>query len=321
MTPARRNLPLGNMETHVSIPNLEVITAAIATPYTQQGEIDRGLLASLVERYVERGIEGIYCCGSSGEGLLLDLDERTTVVATAVEAAAGRVPVVAHVGALSTRGSTELAVRAEAAGAVAVSMIPPIYYSYSTDEVVAHYKAVMDAVQVPMIIYNIPQFTGTELTADSARALLSDDRVIGVKQTAHNMYSLERMRAQFPHKAFINGFDEVFLSALAAGARGTIGTTVGIQFELFAAVRDLFEQGRIGAAQTVQSMINTVVAEIVTIGVFPAAKYLSGRGVGDLGPARSPFHPLERAERARLDELGERVDDFVAQVRALVART
>src|SRR5690606_6156554 len=140
-----RDLPrIGRVEVHdrfqpdrgwrvdcmVTAANLEVLTAAIATPYDSSGEVDAGKLANLVEHYVARGVEGIYCCGPSGEGLLLDADERTRIVATAVEAAKGRIPVIAHVGALSTRESIGLARRAQDAGAVAVSMIPPIYYSY-----------------------------------------------------------------------------------------------------------------------------------------------------------------------------------------------
>jgi len=297
----------------VNAADLEVLTAAIATPYDAHGEIDTGLLGALVEHYLERGVEGIYCCGSSGEGLLLDADERTLVVATAVQAAAGRIPVVAHVGALSTRESIRLAQRAQDAGAVAVSMIPPIYYSYPASAVLAHYRAVMDAIDVPMIVYNIPQFTGTEFTADSAGELLRDERVIGVKQTAHNMFSLAQMRERYPEKAYINGFDEVFLSAIAAGARGTIGTTVGMQVELFAAVRRLVGAGDLAGAQRVQARINDIVAELVAVDVFPAAKYLSGRVVGDLGPARAPFAVLDGDARKRLDALGERMDGYIAE--------
>lgn len=296
--------------------DLGVLMAAIATPVDPHGALRTDLLSTLVEDYVRRGVEGIYCCGSSGEGLLLSDDERTQVVETAVEAAAGRIPVVAHVGALSTREAISLAQRAERAGASALSMIPPIYYSYGAHAVVDHYRAVLDAVDLPLIVYNIPQFTGTEFTVESAAALLGDTRVIGLKQTAHNMYALERMKDAFPDKAYINGFDEVFVPALAAGARGTIGTTVGLQIELFLQARRLLEQGDLPGAQRVQSRINRVVSELVAVDVFPAAKYLSGRsagGAGSLGECRRPFRPLSAADRARLDALGEELDGFLAE--------
>ncbi|WP_084344522.1 dihydrodipicolinate synthase family protein [Microbacterium resistens] len=296
--------------------DLGVLMAAIATPYDADGAVDTGLLSTLVEDYVSRGVEGIYCCGSSGEGLLLSADERTAVVETAVRVAEGRIPVVAHVGALSTREAIELGRRAQRAGASALSMIPPIYYSFGIEAVLDHYRAVLDAVDLPLIVYNIPQFTGTEFTLETAGELLGDDRVIGLKQTAHNMYALERMKAAFPDKAYINGFDEVFVPALAAGARGTIGTTVGLQVELFQAARRLLDAGDLVGAQRVQSRINHVIAELVAIDVFPAAKYLSGRnagGAGTLGDCRRPFRPLSEAARTRLDALGATLDRFLAE--------
>jgi N-acetylneuraminate lyase len=297
--------------------DLGVLMAAIATPYDAEGAVDTRLLSTLVEDYVSRGVEGIYCCGSSGEGLLLSADERTAVVETAVRAAEGRIPVVAHVGALSTREAIELGRRAQRAGASALSMIPPIYYSFGIEAVLDHYRAVLDAVDLPLIVYNIPQFTGTEFTLETAGELLGDDRVIGLKQTAHNMYALERMKAAFPDKAYINGFDEVFVPALAAGARGTIGTTVGLQVELFQAARRLLDAGDLVGAQRVQSRINHVIAELVAIDVFPAAKYLSGRnagGAGTLGDCRRPFRPLSDEARGRLDALDATLDGFLAEL-------
>lgn len=299
----------------VTAADLGVLMAAVATPYDADDAVDTAAISTLVDDYVSRGVEGIYCCGSSGEGLLLTTDERTAVVEAAVGAAAGRIPVVAHVGALSTREAIDLAQRAHRGGASAISMIPPIYYSYGNAAVIDHYRAVLDAVDLPLIVYNIPQFTGTEFTVDSGAELLGDPRVIGVKQTAHNMYALERMKAAFPDKAYINGFDEVFVPAIAAGARGTIGTTVGLQVELFRAARALLDAGDLAGAQRVQGRINHVIAELVAVDVFPAAKYLSGRsagGAGSLGDCRKPFRSLSADDRRRLDVLGRTLDGFLA---------
>lgn len=301
----------------ITAADLGVLMAAIATPYDSNDEVDVGCISALVEDYVARGVEGIYCCGSSGEGLLLSSDERTGVVEAAVAAAAGRVPVVAHVGALSTKEAINLARRAQASGASAVSMIPPIYYSYGNQAIVDHYRSVLDAVDLPLIVYNIPQFTGTEFTVDSAGELLADPRVVGVKQTAHNMYALERMKSAFPDKAYINGFDEVFVPSLAAGARGTIGTTVGLQVELFRAARSFLDDGDLAGAQRMQGLINHVIEELVAVDVFPAAKYLSGRSLGRagvLGDCRQPFRALSADDRERLDVLGRTLDDILAEV-------
>ncbi|MGI6877400.1 dihydrodipicolinate synthase family protein [Microbacterium sp. gxy059] len=300
--------------------DIAVLSAALATPYDAEGRVDPERIGMLVDDYVARGVEGLYCCGSSGEGLLLTADERVEVVRAASAAAAGRVPVIAHVGALSTREAVDLAVRSQDAGAVAVSMVPPIYYRYGPEAIAEHYRTVMDAVDVPMILYNIPQFTGTEFDPDSAADLLEDERVIGVKQTAHNMFHLERMRAAFPDKAYIGGFDEVFVAAVAAGARGAIGTTIGFQVELFLAAREMLERGDLAGAQRVQSRIGEVVAELVDIDVFPAAKELSGLPFGGLGDCRRPFRPLSDEQRSRVARLADVVAEHIETTRAERAR-
>ena len=293
-----------------------VLSAALATPYDDQGHIDADKLGLLVDNYISRGVEGMYCCGSSGEGLLLTTDERVRVVEAVADAAHGRVPVIAHVGALSTREAIELAVRSQEAGASAVSMVPPIYYHYGPVAIAEHYRAVMDEVDIPMILYNIPQFTGTEFDLGSASELLADPRVIGVKQTAHNMFHLERMRQAFPDKAFIGGFDEVFSAAVAAGSRGAIGTTIGLQIELFLAARTLLQQGELEKAQRVQARINDTIAALVAIDVFPAAKHLSGLPFGGLGPCRRPFLPLTAEEGQRIEQLAETVAEKIAITRS-----
>jgi N-acetylneuraminate lyase len=287
--------------------DVAVLSAALATPYDREGAVDTEKLGLMVENYISRGVEGMYCCGSSGEGLLLSTDERVEVVRSVAEAARGRVPVIAHVGALSTREATELATRSQEAGASAISMVPPIYYHFGPAAILEHYRAVMDAVSVPMILYNIPQFTGTEFDLDSASDLLADDRVIGMKHTAHNMFHLERMREAFPDKAYIGGFDEVFTAAVAAGARGAIGTTIGLQVELFIAAREFLRRGDLQSAQRVQGRINETITDLVEIDVFPAAKQLSGLPFGGLGDCRRPFLPLSPEQVARIDQLSESV--------------
>lgn len=299
--------------------DVAVLSAALATPYDAKGSIDTQAIGSMVENYISRGVEGMYCCGSTGEGLLLTADERVEMVHTVADAAQERVPVIAHVGALSTREAIELATRSQEAGASAISMVPPIYYRFGPEAIFEHYRAVIDAVSVPMILYNIPQFTGTEFDLESASALLKDPRVIGVKQTAHNMFHLERMREAFPDKAYIGGFDEVFTAAVAAGAQGAIGTTIGVQIELFLAARKYLQLGELDSARRVQARINETISALVEIDVFPAAKHLSGLPFGGLGDCRRPFLPLSAAQAERVERLAEKVAQNIAETQTELA--
>lgn len=291
------------------------IISAMITPMHEDESVNYPALETLTQAQIARGVEGFYCCGSSGEGPLLRFEERKQILATIVQAAEGRVPVIAHVGTPRTMDAVELARSAEQNGASAVSLVPPYYYKYSRQEIIDYYRRVLNAISIPVILYNIPQFTGVELDKQTAEALLKDEQVLGVKHTSHNLYSLERMAAEYPEKVFFNGFDEIFLASMAAGATATIGTTVNLQPELFLALRQAFQSGNIARAQGLQQQINEVVEQIVARGVFQSAKYLAGKNYIDTGPVREPFVPLTVSQRSSLDSLFSRLQGYIVEAK------
>lgn len=295
------------------VTDLRRIFSALVTPTRADDSLDLEVLGEIVEEQLERGVEGFYCCGSSGEALLLSLGERRELVDAVTARVAGRVPVVAHVGTVSTVQTIELARAAERAGVSAVSMIPPYYYAFTPDEIEAYYRQVIEAVSVPVLLYNIPQFTRVAFSKANASGLLGDDRVVGMKHTDHNLYALERLVSAFPDKTFVNGFDEQYLPALIAGATAAIGTTVNIQPELFLRVRERFDAGDIAGARRAQAQINEVVEELVAHGVFQSAKYLACARGEVTGNCRAPFRPLDDQDRAALDRLALRIRRFVEE--------
>src|SRR5919206_1928076 len=148
------------------------VLPALITPFTEDGSaIDTQALAANVERLIGAGVAGLVPGGSTGEFTTLSNAERRLLVEATVEAAAGRVPVVAGTGALSTRETVELSVHAERAGAAAVMVVPPFYDPLSWRELRAHYTAVADAIAIPIMYYNLPSASGVTLTAEQLRAL------------------------------------------------------------------------------------------------------------------------------------------------------
>nr|WP_230322964.1 dihydrodipicolinate synthase family protein [Cellulomonas hominis] len=289
------------------------VFSAVVTPTRADDSVDLDVLGEVVEEQLARGVEGFYCCGSSGEALLLSSSERRDVVDRVAEQVGGRVPVVAHVGTASTARTIELARAAQDAGVAAVSMIPPIYYAFDAEEVEQYYLDVIDAVDVPVLLYNIPQFTGVALPGSRSARLLHHPQVAGMKHTDHDLHALERLAARHPDKVLINGFDEQYLSALVAGATATIGTTVNIQPELFLRVRDRVASGDLAGARRTQAQINEVVGELVAHGVFQAAKYLACARGPVTGNCRRPFRPLTDDDRSALDALAGRIRRFVEE--------
>jgi dihydrodipicolinate synthase/N-acetylneuraminate lyase len=148
------------------------VLPALITPFTADGDaIDAQALARIVDRLVGAGVGGLVPGGSTGEFTTLTNAERRRLVEVTVEAAGGRVPVVAGTGALSTRETVELSVHAEQAGAAAVMIVPPFYDAPTWPELLAHYTAVADAIEIPIMYYNLPSASGVRLSAAQLREL------------------------------------------------------------------------------------------------------------------------------------------------------
>lgn len=282
------------------------IYSALVLPCNEDESINFEALKQLVERQLADGVEGFYCCGSSGEGLLLSVEERKQFMETVVRQVDGRVPVIAHIGTIRTADVIELAKHAKEVGCVAISMIPPYYYKFSQSEIAGYYEDVVAAVpDMPVILYNIPQFTGIEFSKANASRLLDNPNIIGIKHTSNNLYSMERMSASYPEKVLINGFDEQLLGALAMGAVATVSTTANLFAPLFVAIRREFRAGNLEKALEYQRALNLRVETLVSVGIFPGTKYACTlRGI-DCGACRRPFDPLTEEAKEVVRQLME----------------
>lgn len=274
--------------------NKNGIYSALITPYLENGDVNIDALIKIIDYEKQLGVEGFYCCGSSGEGLLLSDDERMIIVDT-VSKNVGELPFIVHTGALSTRSSIKLSIHAEKAGASSVSMIPPIYYKYTQDEIESNYLNVADKIDIGMIVYNIPQFTNISFNQDSP--LLKNDKIIGIKNTSNNLYELERIKKAYPNKILFNGFDEIYYSSLVAGATATIGTTVNIIPEVYKKIRENFNSGNVKEAQYYQTKANDFIESLVNTSVFPATKYCLDLLGFKAGPCREPFKQLSAEQK------------------------
>src|ERR687888_985965 len=194
------------------------VLPALVTPFTDDGDaIDTHALAKIVDRLVGAGVGGLVPGGSTGEFTTLTHAERREVVELTVAAAAGRVPVVAGTGALSTRETVELSVHAERAGAAAVMIVPPFYDALSWRELLAHYTAVADAIAIPIMYYNLPSATGVKLTP----AQLAELPVSCLKDTGGDAVAATEL-IQTNGPTLLNGWDTLTFAALATGVRAVI---------------------------------------------------------------------------------------------------
>src|ERR671927_1682559 len=194
------------------------VLPALITPFTEDGSaIDGDALRALVDRLIGAGVGGLVPGGSTGEFTTLSHAERRELVEVTVDAAGGRVPVVAGTGALSTRETVELSVHAEQAGAAAVMIVPPFYDAPSRRELRAHYTAVADAIGIPIMYYNLPSATGVRLPAEQLREL----PITSLKDTGGDATAATEL-IQTDGPTLLNGWDTLTFAALAAGVRAVV---------------------------------------------------------------------------------------------------
>jgi N-acetylneuraminate lyase len=288
------------------------IMPALLTPFDKEGEVNLTVLRDLIEFHLASGVSGFYILGSTGEGLLLSEAERRLVAETVVAQVKGRVPVVVHVGALTTRLACDLAAHAERAGADATSSIPPIYYHVGVEGVKQHYQAIAAASSLPFYIYNIPGTTGVDVTVDMVQDLMTGLPTLrGIKYTS---YDFRRMRQIIELDGgslnVMSGPDEMMVAAQAMGADGAIGTTLNILPRLFAQIYETFHAGDMATAQELQAKVNWVINLFLQLPTLSAVKEIM-RLIGfDCGSARRPNLPLTTEQQGWLREGLEEIGFF-----------
>jgi N-acetylneuraminate lyase len=281
--------------------SLKGIFTALLTPFDASGKVDDKNLRKLVSNNISRGIDGFYVCGSTGEAFLLTHDERKRILDIVIEEAAGRVTVIAHIGAIGTDFGIELGKHAKAAGADAISSIPPFYYKFSADELISYYRDIADAVDLPLIPYNFPALSGVTLTGELVGKLREQARIAAVKFTSNDLFQLERMKKEHPDLVILNGFDELYLGGLAMGADGAIGSTFNFMPEKFLGIRERALAGDLPGARVFQDQANEVIQVLLGTGkLLNGEKFLMELQGIPCGECRRPFLPLTEADKAKL---------------------
>jgi 4-hydroxy-tetrahydrodipicolinate synthase len=276
------------------------VLPALITPFTEDGaDVDADALAAIVDRLVDAGVGGLVPGGSTGEFTTLTGDERRAVVEVSVEAAAGRVPVVAGTGALSTRETVELSVHAEQAGATAVMVVPPFYDALSWRELLAHYTAVADAIDIPIMYYNLPSASGVKLTAAQLREL----PVTCLKDTGGDAVAATEL-IQTDGPTLLNGWDTLTFAALAAGVRAIVWGAASILPEQCVELhRLLIDDPDLPAARELWARLWPL-CQFLEDQSYPVAVKTACRLVGDAtGPVRPPLLPLDDAATSELTAL------------------
>ncbi|KVC74648.1 dihydrodipicolinate synthase family protein [Burkholderia ubonensis] len=273
---------------------LQGIIAYPVTPFSADGDVDLKALDALIERLVADGVHGIAPLGSTGESAYLSDAEWEAVADTSIRAVRKRVPTVVGISDLTTAGAVRRARFAEQAGADAVMVLPVSYWKLGNDEIVGHYRAIGDAIGIPVMLYNNPATSGVDMSPELIATICRTvDNVTMVKESTGDIMRMHRL-AQLSDGAipFYNGSNPMALAALAAGAAGWCTAAPNLNARLPLALVEAVRAGDLARAREVFHAQLPLLQFIVSGGLPVTVKAgLRLRGF-DAGEPRKPLLPL-----------------------------
>jgi len=279
---------------------LEGILVPHVTPFTREGDLDEKALRTCVRYWIEGGVSGLVPCGSNGEAPYLSREERKKIIETVVDEADGKVTVVAGTGSMSTKETILFTRDAKDLGADAALVVTPFYFKLSNREMTEHYKSVLEAVDLPIVLYSVPKFTGYSLEPALIHQLVSKhEGIAGVKDSGGNVGTIaETVRLVGGKISVLAGTADVALSTLMLGGKGAVLAVANVAPRMCADLYDAFKKGdheQAGELQRHIAYLNEVLVKRYNqLSSIKEALKLQGLPAGH---PRKPALPLTDEER------------------------
>ena len=287
------------------------IIPALYASYDDDGEISPERIEKLAKHYLKVGVKGLYVGGSSGECVYQTIDERKLVLETVMKAVGGKITIIAHIAAPSTRASIELAKHAEDLGVDALAAIPPLYYKLPEHAIEKYWTDIVQATDKDFFIYNIPATTGYELSPDVFKRMLEHPQVKGVKNSSAPVQDIYLLReAQTRDTIIFNGVDEQYIGGRMMGADGGIGSTYGVMPKLYLKLEETFKNREIKLAQDIQATINQIIFKILECegNLYDVMKevLIIREGI-TVGSVRNPLPRITADDRITIEKIAEKI--------------
>ncbi len=285
--------------------------------YDDNGDISAERTANFAKYLFEKGVKGLYVCGSSGECIYQSKEERKITLESVMKAVGGKMTIIAHVACNNTRDSMELAAHAESLGVDAIAAIPPIYFRLPEDSIAKYWNDISSAApNTDFVIYNIPQLAGVALTMPLFKKMLENPRVIGVKNSSMPVQDIQMFKMEGGDDCIIfNGPDEQFISGRIIGAGGGIGGTYAVMPELFLKADELIKEGKITEACEIQHAIDKIIYAMCACkcNMYAAAKQiLKEKGV-ECGSVRPPLAEITEEGIELAHNVKVMIDEAIAK--------
>jgi len=283
------------------------VFTALITPMNSDESINFEELRRQVDRQFDAGVHGLFCLGTNSEFYALHDDERVEVAKVVVDQNCGRLPIIAGVGCVTTSDTINLAKSIAVLGVDALSVIVPYFVGLSQDQLYRHYKAVAEAVDIPVLIYNIPMRTGNNVEADTVKDLSKMENIIGIKDSSGKIENIKRLiEITDDDFSVLVGSDSLILQTLVAGGQGAVAGCANPFPELMAGIYDAWKAGDMETAAQRQEKIAPF-RSTFKLGnpnsIVKRAMVLMGQAVGPLRePANLVDPEIDEAIKAVLAE-------------------
>jgi N-acetylneuraminate lyase len=295
------------------------LTGLIAAPHTPlhaDGSLNPAMVAQQARLHRDSGVRGAFICGTTGESLSLTMSERMRIAEAWIEAAAGTMPIVVHVGANSVIDAKALAAHAVKFGADAVAVMAPSFFKPNLDDLIGYCAMIAEAApNTPFYFYDIPSMTSVPISAAYflEQGAKSIPTLHGVKFTNNDLMTLQECLA-LNEFDIVFGYDELLLAGLALGVRGAVGSTYNFAAPLYLRILDAFERGDFETARKAQLQSVRMIRVLQSFGFSRASKAMMGLMGVDCGPVRSPLRAMTDAEVRELRDRLHGMDGFARPV-------
>lgn len=288
--------------------------------YDDEGNVSKERTMALVEFLIEKGVSGLYVGGSSGECIYLGVQERKETLEAVMQAAGGRITIIAHVACNNTKDSCELARHAQSVGADAIAAIPPIYFRLPEKAIAKYWNDISAAApELDFVIYNIPQLAGVSLTLSLLDEMMKNPKVIGIKNSSMPVQDIQMFKRQAEMAGrdivVFNGPDEQFVSGRLIGADAGIGGTYAVMPEVYVRMNEALAAGDFDRARQLQNAANEVTYAMCSAkgNMYAVAKAVLKMRTGkDFGSVRAPLLGLEDGDEIIVRKAYELVEKALA---------
>ncbi len=276
----------------------------VVTPFKENGEIDFNALAEHADWMIKEGVHGLIPNGSTGEYAAMTWDEQKEVIRCVVDAAKGRVPVVAGVTAETANRVTELANTAKSYGADGIMLLPPPYNNPTQEEVYNHFKTISESVDMPIMVYNNPWSTGVDISSDTLLRMLKLKNIEYCKECTGNVRRQRQilLGSNYGIKIF-SGWDDLCYEAIAFGAVGWVSMAANVFPKTCADMVNLLFEKKYEDAWKIYLELLPWLSHLEDYGNSKQAiKYAASRRGRNLGTCRQPFLPISEEQKEAVDQ-------------------